>query len=164
MSDFLSGLGGLIKGIQPLMGEEAKKDESMNAFLLQSELSELCGKQNEVLVQVGRAAFDAHRQSGKYSEFSPLFVQAEAIQTQIDQKRTEADLAAKAAEQKKQAEEKAMLERTCPSCGAENEPGTKFCRECGTKLGVPAEPICSKCGTKSEPGRRFCGECGAPLG
>jgi uncharacterized OB-fold protein len=22
----------------------------------------------------------------------------------------------------------------CPSCGAENAPGTKFCGDCGTKL------------------------------
>jgi ribosomal protein L40E len=164
MSDFLSGLGGLIRGMQPLMGEEAKKDEAMNAFLLKSELSDLTGKQNEVLARIGREAFDAHRQSGKYPEFAAMFAQADAIQTQIDAKQAEADQAVKAAELKQQAEQQALRERTCPGCGAENEPGTKFCRECGAKLGAPAASFCPQCGAKSEPGRRFCGECGAQLG
>jgi len=163
MNDFLSGLGGLIKNMQPLMGEDAKKDESMNAFLLKSELSELSGKQDELLVRIGRQAYEAHRQSGKYPEFASIFAQADAIQTQIDAKQAEAEQAAKAAEQKEQAEQQALSERTCPNCGAENEPGTKFCRECGTKLGAPAAVFCPQCGTKCEPGRRFCGECGAPL-
>ncbi len=160
MSDFLSGLSGLIKGMQPLMGEEAKKDESMNAFLLKGEVSELQGKQNEVLTRIGRDAFEAHRQSGRYPEFAALCAQAEALQTQIDAKKAEAEQAARAAEQKQQA----LLERTCPDCGAENEPGTKFCRECGTKLGAPVAAFCPDCGAKCEPGRKFCGECGAQLG
>ncbi len=164
MSDFLSGLRGLIKGMQPLMGEEAKKDESMNAFLLKSEVSDLQGKQNEVLARIGRDVYESHRQSGRYSEFAALCAQAEALQTQIDAKQAEAEQAARAAEQKQQAEQQALLERTCSSCGAENEPGTKFCRECGTKLGAPAAAFCPECGAKCEPGRKFCGECGTQLG
>ena len=164
MSDFLSGLSGLIKGMQPLMGEEAKKDESMNAFLLKSEVSELEGKQNEVLARIGREVFDAYRQSGKYAEFAALIAQAQALQTQIDEKQQEAQQAAKAAEEKRQAQQQLMKERTCPGCGAENEPGTKFCRECGTKMGAPAAAFCPECGAKCEPGRKFCGECGAQLG
>jgi hypothetical protein len=164
MSDFLSGLGGLIRGMQPLMGEDAKKDESMNAFLLKSELSELAGKQNELLARVGREAYAAHQQSGRYPEFAALFEQADAMQTQIDAKQAEADQAARAAEQKKQAEQQAQRERTCPGCGTENEPETKFCRECGAKLGAPAAVFCPQCGAECGPGRRFCGECGAPIG
>ncbi|HUQ44202.1 MAG TPA: adenylate/guanylate cyclase domain-containing protein [Candidatus Limnocylindria bacterium] len=47
----------------------------------------------------------------------------------------------------------------CPSCATLNEPGRKFCGECGTKLAV----ACSSCGTANAPGMRFCGECGTPL-
>ena len=48
---------------------------------------------------------------------------------------------------------------TCPSCGAENRDGRKFCGECGTALAVS----CSACGAANEPGEKFCGECGAAL-
>jgi class 3 adenylate cyclase/tetratricopeptide (TPR) repeat protein len=47
----------------------------------------------------------------------------------------------------------------CPECGTLNEPGRKFCGECGTRLSVP----CANCGTSNAPGTRFCGECGSPL-
>ena len=45
---------------------------------------------------------------------------------------------------------------TCPSCSAPNEPGRKFCGECGTRLAQP----CPSCGSVNQPGVRFCGECG----
>ena len=48
---------------------------------------------------------------------------------------------------------------TCPSCGFENEPGRKFCGECGTPLATP----CPSCGTLNSPGMKFCGECGTVL-
>ena len=47
----------------------------------------------------------------------------------------------------------------CPSCGTANEPGRKFCGECGTRLAA----VCSNCGTANTPGTRFCGECGTSL-
>jgi len=47
----------------------------------------------------------------------------------------------------------------CPSCGSENEPGRKFCGECGTSLAR----VCPSCGTPNAPGAKFCGECGTPL-
>ncbi|MBI3747012.1 MAG: AAA family ATPase, partial [Chloroflexi bacterium] len=48
---------------------------------------------------------------------------------------------------------------TCPSCGAVNAPGQKFCGECGT----PLARTCRECGTSNAPSQRFCGECGASL-
>jgi class 3 adenylate cyclase/tetratricopeptide (TPR) repeat protein len=47
----------------------------------------------------------------------------------------------------------------CPSCDTENEPGRKFCGECGS----PLASICASCGTSNSPGNKFCGECGAAL-
>jgi hypothetical protein len=49
----------------------------------------------------------------------------------------------------------------CPSCGAENQQGTKFCSECGAKLG--GKPKCAACGTENEPGAKFCCDCGAKM-
>src|SRR5687767_7471244 len=47
----------------------------------------------------------------------------------------------------------------CPDCSTPNEPGRKFCGECGTRLAV----ACPSCGTANAPGTRFCGECGVAL-
>ncbi len=47
----------------------------------------------------------------------------------------------------------------CPNCSTQNEPGRKFCGECGTRLAV----ACANCGTANAPGTRFCGECGTAL-
>jgi class 3 adenylate cyclase len=47
----------------------------------------------------------------------------------------------------------------CPACGTANEPGRKFCGECGTRLSAP----CPACGTPNLPGTKFCGECGTAL-
>jgi membrane protease subunit (stomatin/prohibitin family) len=163
MADFLSGLGGLIKGMQPLMGEEAKKDSDLNAFLLKSEVGELNSKKQEALAKVGAAAFDAYKASGRYGEFSALFAEAEDLDKMIARKQTEADAAQKAAEEKKQAEQRERDARTCPNCGAINEQGIKFCGECGAKLGAPAKAFCGECGAENAPGVKFCGSCGAKL-
>jgi class 3 adenylate cyclase len=47
----------------------------------------------------------------------------------------------------------------CAECGTQNEPGRKFCGECGQRLAAP----CPTCGTPNTPGTKFCGECGTPL-
>ena len=47
----------------------------------------------------------------------------------------------------------------CPACGTANEPGRKFCGECGTRLSA----ACPACGTLNAPDTKFCGECGTGL-
>ncbi len=48
---------------------------------------------------------------------------------------------------------------TCSACGTENEPGRKFCGECGASLAL----ACAVCGAANAPGVKFCGECGTSL-
>ncbi|PWU18133.1 MAG: hypothetical protein C5B48_15120 [Candidatus Rokuibacteriota bacterium] len=48
---------------------------------------------------------------------------------------------------------------TCPSCGAENPAGKRFCGDCGAALVL----VCPSCGSPSPPGKRFCGDCGATI-
>src|ERR1700733_3619953 len=47
----------------------------------------------------------------------------------------------------------------CASCGGENEPGRRFCGDCGRPLAI----ACPACGAANSSRARFCGECGAPI-
>jgi class 3 adenylate cyclase len=47
----------------------------------------------------------------------------------------------------------------CSNCGTQNEPGLRFCNECGTS----PTAACPSCGAANRPGSRFCGGCGARL-
>jgi class 3 adenylate cyclase/tetratricopeptide (TPR) repeat protein len=47
----------------------------------------------------------------------------------------------------------------CGTCGSQNDPGRKFCVECGTSLAI----LCPNCGTPNPAGGKFCGECGNAL-
>ncbi|MDQ3633622.1 MAG: SPFH domain-containing protein [Acidobacteriota bacterium] len=49
---------------------------------------------------------------------------------------------------------------TCPKCGKQNNPETKFCADCGEKMQTETVP-CVKCGAKLREGAKFCSECGA---
>jgi class 3 adenylate cyclase/tetratricopeptide (TPR) repeat protein len=48
---------------------------------------------------------------------------------------------------------------TCPNCGSANDPGRKFCGECGQ----PLARACPACGSPNPPTVKFCGECGTRL-
>jgi len=48
----------------------------------------------------------------------------------------------------------------CPACGKQNNPGAKFCADCGGKMEVAQVP-CVKCGAKLREGAKFCSECGS---
>ena len=47
----------------------------------------------------------------------------------------------------------------CPSCGASNEEGRRFCGACSQPLPLP----CPRCGFENAAGHRFCGGCGYRL-
>ena len=47
----------------------------------------------------------------------------------------------------------------CPKCARPQDPGRKFCGECGFPLGG----TCPTCGGPNTPGTKFCGECGSSL-
>ncbi len=54
----------------------------------------------------------------------------------------------------------------CPACGKQNNPGTKFCCECGGKLETPLQPqarICPSCKAVVGEGINFCCECGTRI-
>ena len=48
---------------------------------------------------------------------------------------------------------------SCVACGVANDPGRKFCKECGARLSLG----CATCGAANAAEDKFCGECGSPL-
>ncbi len=57
-------------------------------------------------------------------------------------------------------QEKSLADRvTCPQCGAKNQRGKKFCRQCGGNLQVK----CPACGVDEVAGAQTCSSCGAGI-
>jgi len=52
-----------------------------------------------------------------------------------------------------------MALTACPHCGTENEPGARFCINCGSRLAA----ACAVCGTVNPADARFCMNCGNNL-
>ena len=110
-------------------------------------------------------------------EVNEMCLEIKDIQESIDMLQTEIDSITQKA--KKIEEEDAPQEAPlvsgikCPNCGTLNEIGTKFCKECGTRLEPvpapePAVPVeaashCHNCGAENPLGTKFCRECGAKM-
>lgn len=50
----------------------------------------------------------------------------------------------------------------CAKCGANVNQNSKFCPQCGAKMGGEDTAKCAKCGKDIPQGSKFCPECGAP--
>lgn len=55
------------------------------------------------------------------------------------------------------------LTDTCPNCGNEILPGKKFCPNCGASMTRKKMNTCPNCGANVEEGKKFCAECGASM-
>ena len=51
----------------------------------------------------------------------------------------------------------------CPVCASRNDPGFKFCSNCGHAL-APRPAACAQCGAALKGSMKFCGDCGAAVG
>ena len=164
-SDLFGSLGGLMKGLSSIMPQD---DPKTQLFKLQSEVSDLQKQENDLYAEIGRAAMEQYGAEG----FGETAQKLQLVQTNLaaaQQKLSEAQAAEEerkkaeeaAAAERRRAELAAREERTCPSCGNENPEGTKFCQECGTKLGQ--KNTCPSCGTANPMGVKFCQECGTKL-
>ncbi len=162
-NDLFGGLGNLGGALGGLMGGLAKsglvpKDTPEGKLLAaQSELSDLQKQESEMLLEIGRQAYEqnpsAWQQNAKLTLIRQNIAAAQTTLNAAKQAQEEAD-AAKAAEDAK---------GRCQSCGFKNPEGIKFCQECGSPLAAGSKH-CTSCGAELSPGIRFCGECGARQG
>lgn len=152
----LGGLGSILGGIaKSVVPKDTPEGKLLNA---QSDLADLQKQESDILLEIGKAAYEqnpsAWPQDGKLKLIRQNLAAAQAT---LD----EASAAQKQAEAEKAAED---AKGRCPSCGHKNEDGIKFCQECGSPLAAAGPKHCTSCGAELAAGTRFCGECGAQQG
>jgi membrane protease subunit (stomatin/prohibitin family) len=154
-NDLFGGLGGLMKGLSGFMPQDDPNVIMLNA---QTEVSDLKNQEEAVYTEIGRLAYAQNPDAfpAQKTKLQLIGANLSAAEAKLNAKQQEM----KAAEQAKR---EAEARSSCPSCGAANPDGVKFCQECGTKLGA-AKAFCTSCGQENPPGTRFCGNCGNKLG
>jgi len=160
-NDLFGGLGNIGGAFGGLMGGLAKsglvpKDTPEGKlFSAQSELADLQKQESEILLEIGRQAYEQNPsvwpQDAKLKLIKQNIAAAQGVLNAAKQAQEQAEAGKKAEEAKGR----------CSSCGYKNTDGVKFCQECGTPLAVAGPKYCTSCGAEISPGVRFCGECGA---
>ena len=152
----LGGLGGIFGGLaKSVVPKDTPEGKLLNA---QSELADLQKQESEILLEIGKQAYERNPSAWQQNAKLQLIRQnIEAAQATLDEAKT----AQQAAEAAKAAED---AKGRCPGCGHKNDEGIKFCQECGTPLGGAPSRHCTSCGMELSPGIRFCGGCGAQQG
>lgn len=151
-------LGGLVKGLSSIMPQDDPAVKMMNAH---TQVSDLQKQEKDLYAEIGRMAVERYGLDAFGETANKLRLVQSNLETanrELDARKAEQDAAKAEADARQRAEEEAAAALRCPSCGYSNPEGTKFCQECGTKMGASA---CVSCGAALAPGSRFCGECGA---
>lgn len=155
LSNLGGGLGGLMKGLSNFMPAD---DPNTQLIKLQSEVSDLKKQETEIYIEIGKKAVEKYG----LESFGDVADRMKLIQANLASAEGKLSTAKGEAESRESAEKAARAERTCSQCGHENPEGTKFCQECGSKLGMQAN-ICPSCGAGNSAGVKFCQECGTKL-
>ncbi len=156
-NDLFGGLGGLMKGLSNFMPQDDPNVKLMNAT---NEVNDLKKQEAEIYAQIGRKAVSMHG----IDSFGELSDKLKLIQSNLRSAEEKLSDMQSQKEERERAEAEKKNASTCSACGHENPENTKFCQECGTKLGGSGKAFCVSCGAELVSGTRFCGECGARQG
>ena len=125
------------------------------------ELAELKERRLEVLAEIGEKALPELKDKEGFADLAASV--ADIDDRTDDLRRQEEELLEEKARREKEEKER-IAKLTCYVCKKVNQEGSRFCEECGAKLGEPPREYCRACCTMNLPQMKFCGECGAKLG
>jgi DNA-directed RNA polymerase subunit M/transcription elongation factor TFIIS len=152
----LGSLGGILGGIaKSVVPKDTPEGKLLNA---QSDLADLEKQESELLLEIGRKAYQQN------PSVWPQDAKLKLIQQNLAAARTTLDSAKSESEAAQAAKDAEDARGRCPSCGQKNPDGVKFCQECGAALAAAGPRHCPSCGAELAAGTRFCGECGASQG
>ena len=141
--------GGIAKSVVPKDTPEGK------LFSAQSELSDLQKQESELLLEIGRQAYDHNPTAWpQHSRLQLIAQNIQSVQATLNE-------AKQAQERAQAAQAEADAKGRCTACGHKNPEGVKFCQDCGSPLAAQGPKHCGACGAQLASGTRFCGECGA---
>ena len=143
-----------MKGLSNFMPAD---DPNTQLVKLQGEVSDLKKQETDIYIDIGKMAVQLYG----LDAFADVADRMRLIQANLSAAEEKLNNAKSEKEARDNAAQAAKAERTCPQCGHENPEGTKFCQDCGAKLG--AQNTCPSCGTANPVGVRFCQECGSKL-
>lgn len=151
----LGGLGGIVKGFTNIMPQD---DPNVQLMKMEVEVSDLKKQETDLYTEIGKMAVETYG----LEAFNDAADRMKLIQANLAAAEGKLKEAQSAREEKEKAEKEALAGRICPQCGHENPEGTKFCQDCGSKLGM-AKTVCPSCGAENPAGVKFCQECGTKL-
>ncbi|MGI6751985.1 MAG: double zinc ribbon domain-containing protein [Anaerovoracaceae bacterium] len=128
-------------------------NEAIGSNKLYSRMSEVQTAINDLMNQIGEHYYRKYR-LGESVDEEVYYMMEEIDQHHDVLKDLELQLTAN-----KEAEKDAL----CPVCGRLNDPGNRFCQECGNKLEQAQPKTCPSCGELVTDGLKFCGNCGEKL-
>ncbi len=154
-NDLFGSFGGLMKGLSSLMPQD---DPNTKLFNMHTEVSALKKQEHDLYIEIGKAAVEQYG----LEIFGETAERLKLVQANLAAAEAKLKAAEEAQKQKEEEEEAALAARTCSQCGHENPEGTKFCQECGSKIGVSGSK-CPSCGADNQPGVKFCQQCGCKM-
>lgn len=163
-NDLFGGFGNLGGALGGLMGGLAKSGlvptdtPDGKLFAAQSELADLQKQETDLLLEIGRQAYEQNPNAW------PQDVKLKLIRQNLAAAQAALDTAKQAQEQAEAMKAAEDAKGRCSNCGHKNAEGMRFCGECGSPLAAPSPKKCISCGAELAPGIRFCGECGAGQG
>jgi len=149
----LGNLGGILGGIaKNIVPKDTPEGKLLSA---QSDLADLQKQESDLLVEIGRQA---------YQQDPNAWPQADKLRL-IQQNIASTQATLSAAQQAQQAAAAAQAVEDargrCQNCGEKNPEGVRFCQGCGSPLATAGPKHCVSCGAELAAGTRFCGACGA---
>jgi len=133
-------------------------DEKLSEIM--DEIADAETQRINIFAEIGEKAFSVVRDNPEFTELTGKIDEITSRFEELQQRK--ADLLEE--KERYEKEEKERIARlTCFKCRKVSSDESKFCEECGAKLGELPREYCKNCGTLNQPNMKFCGECGTKL-